>query len=100
LTDIDVDIFKLFILLYADDIAVLSETEYDRQMGLNVMYEYCNKWKLTVNTAKTKVMIFHKGRLPSGLQFMYGNDELQIVTTFTYLGHLFLQVGCLLQCNI
>jgi hypothetical protein len=33
--------------------------------------------------------IFHKVYLPSGLQFMYGNDEIQIVATCTYLGHVF-----------
>jgi hypothetical protein len=86
---IDIDMFKMFILLYADDIAVLSESKEDLQMGLNVMHDYANTWKLTVNTSKTKVMVFHKGRLPSGLKFMYGDNELEIVNTFTYLGHVF-----------
>jgi hypothetical protein len=52
------------------------------------MYEYCNKSKLAVNTAKIKVMLFHKG-----LQFTHGNDELQIVPTFTYSGHVFSKGG-------
>jgi hypothetical protein len=57
LNAIDVDMFKLFILLNANDISVLSETKDDLQLGPNVMYEYCNKWKFTVNTAKTKVIM-------------------------------------------
>jgi len=49
---------KLFILLYADDIVFLAETETDLQTGLNILKDYCLKWRLTVNINKTKIMIF------------------------------------------
>lgn len=35
------------------------------QNGLNTLFGYCNKWKLTVNTQKTKVVIFRKGGMVS-----------------------------------
>jgi hypothetical protein len=37
------------------------------QSELNYFYEYCEKWNLKVNTKKSKVMVFSKGRLPINL---------------------------------
>ena len=58
---LDLDYYKLFLLMYADDIVLFSKTDEGLQNGLNCMYDYCQKWKLSVNTPKTKVMIFRKG---------------------------------------
>ena len=61
---------KLFLLLYADDITIYSETVDGLQSGLNVLYNYCQKWRLSVNTVKTKVIVFRKGGiLPRNLSF-------------------------------
>ena len=46
---VDIIMFKLFLLLYADDITVFSETAQGLQKGLDILKEYCTKWKLTVN---------------------------------------------------
>jgi len=35
---------QLFILLYADDIAILAETETELQTGLNILKDYCLKY--------------------------------------------------------
>ena len=51
---------KLFLLLYADDITIFSETAVGLQSGLNVLYNYCQRWRLSVNTAKIKVVVFRK----------------------------------------
>ena len=53
---------KLFILLYADDTVIMSESEVDLQNGLNAYETYCDLWKLTLNTMKTKIVIFSGGR--------------------------------------
>ena len=34
------------ILLYADDIALLSESEDDMQNMVNIVYEWCRKWRM------------------------------------------------------
>jgi len=48
------------------------------------------KWKLVVNVNKTKVMVFRKrDRLRSELNFYYNNNEVEIVSQFTYLGIVF-----------
>jgi len=91
---ISIHMLKLFLLLYADDITIMSENEQDLQHGLDILYQYCNQWKLTLNVQKTKVLIFKKGgRNPRGQHFLYGNQELEIVTNFQYLGITFSSKG-------
>jgi hypothetical protein len=59
----------LFILLYADDTALLAETANDLQTQLDAFYEYCNLWKLKVNADKTKVMVFENNEKRKGNRF-------------------------------
>ena len=83
---IDIGMFKLFILLYADDIVIFSYSSEGLQNGLNYLATYCKKWKLKVNTSKTKVMVFRKGgMLLRNLEFLFDNVRLEIVNKFTYL---------------
>ena len=85
---------KLFLLLYADDITLFFETADGLQSGLNVLYNYCQKWRLSVNTVKTKVIVFRKGGiLPRNLRFFYNDTELEIVSSFSYLGIVFTSGG-------
>ena len=58
---IDLDMFKKKLLLYADDIIIMLETEEGLKHGIFLLGNYCDRWKLTVNATKTKVMIFRKG---------------------------------------
>jgi len=48
---IDLDMFKKNVLLYADDIVIMSETE-GLKRGLFLLENYCDRWKLTVNATK------------------------------------------------
>ena len=91
---VDATMFKLFLLLYADDITVFAETAVGLQNGLNILHEYCSKWKLTVNIEKSKIMVFRKGGLlPNDLKFYYNGSELSIVSSFSYLGVVFTPEG-------
>ena len=58
---LDIGMLKLYLLQYADDIVIFSNTSDGLQRGLNVLSDYCNKWKLTVIVDKTKIMVFRKG---------------------------------------
>jgi len=49
---IDVNMFKLFLILHADDIVVFANSIHDLQNSLDLLYAYCNKWKLRGNVAK------------------------------------------------
>ena len=61
LEGIDIDMFKMFMLLYADDIVIFANSAEELQQSLDLLLNYCNIWKLTVNVARTKVMVFRKG---------------------------------------
>ena len=53
-------LFKLYILLYADDTVIFAESKEELQAALNAMYLYCKSWDLEVNPTTTKVTIFCK----------------------------------------
>ena len=64
LSNDDIEVYlRMFILLYADDTIVMAENPEDLQKALNALHEYCKLWFLTVNTTKTKVMIFSRGKI-------------------------------------
>ena len=97
---LDLEHFKIFLLMYADDIVVFSETAEGLQNGFNCMYQYCQKWKLSVNTQKSKVMVFRKGgMLRRNTHFYYGEHELEIVSKFTYLGIVFSTGGAFTEAQ-
>ena len=55
---------------------------------------YCQRWRLTVNPNKSKIIIFRKGGvLPQDIVFRYGDINLEIVSKFTYLGIVFTTGG-------
>ena len=59
--------FKLYLLLNDDDTVILAESQEQLQAALNYMYLYCQTWKLQVNPAKTKVVIFSKRKIKEKL---------------------------------
>ena len=73
-------------LLYADDIIILSSTHTGLQNCLDVLHDYCNKWKLSINKSKSKCMTFYKNCSKYKHTFFIDTAELQNVTEFTYLG--------------
>ena len=51
--DISIEQLSIFLLLFADDAVIMSETKEGHQESLNNLHSYCKKWKLTVNVNKT-----------------------------------------------
>ena len=91
---VDIGLIKLFLLLYADDITLFSDSADGLQEGFNILSEYCDRWKLKINLSKTKVMVFRKGgRLSKELGFRYKGMEIEIVHQFSYLGVVFTSGG-------
>ena len=52
---------ELFLLLFADDLALLSSTAMGLQNQLNHLNSMCKEHSLSSNTEKSKVMVFRKG---------------------------------------
>ena len=87
-------------LLYADDIVIFSKNAEELQAGLDVLVNYCNRWKLKVNVDKTKIMVFRKGGvLPRNLTFYYNGQQLEIINKFRYLGVVFTAGGSFSECQ-
>ena len=77
-------------LLYADDIVIFANCAEQLQESLNMLSDYCRRWKLTVNVSKIKMMVFRKGGLLlRNLVFYYNGHQLEIVKSFKYLGIVF-----------
>lgn len=55
-------IIKIVLLLYADDIVLLSDNETYMQTMLDTVHEWCKKWRVLINTEKSKSVHFRKGR--------------------------------------
>ena len=77
----------------------MAETASDLQNQLDKFSLYCNNWKMKVNTDKTKIMIFSKGRLPVNLNFKYNGVDIEIVKDFNYLGVVFSRSGAFRTCK-
>ena len=80
---------KIFCLLYADDTLILAESAKDLQEALKGLYTYCNKWALNVNIDKTKVIIFSRGKTKKFKSFKFGNNTINVVDDYVYLGTTF-----------
>ena len=48
------------LMLFADDMVVLANNTVELQNNLDLLYTYCSKWGLQVNTDKTKIVVFRK----------------------------------------
>jgi hypothetical protein len=67
--------------MYADDTVIFSETIEGLQDILNKLSVYCDKWKLTVNIAKTKIVVFKNGRLKTNECWSYRDQVIELWTT-------------------
>ena len=83
---------KIFLLLFADDAVLFAQTPAALQSMLNDLEQYCNTWGLKINTNKTKVMIFERGR-STNHDFILCDKTLEIVQSFKYLGIHFFKNG-------
>ena len=83
-------LIELFILLFADDIVLLSQTAIGLQNQIHVLAETCKVLRLEVNMQKTKVMVFRKGGfLSKNEKWKLFNKDLEVVNEYNYLGYLF-----------
>jgi len=88
----------LHILLFADDMVLLSTSPVFLQRKINTLQAYFSSLGLEVNLAKTKIVIFRKGgRVALGTKFYYGEEEIEIVPSYTYLGVPFHFTGTFLN---
>jgi hypothetical protein len=73
------------LMLYADDLALMSETPQRLQKQINVLSEFCVDQQLVINVSKTKVVVFEKHRSVAP-EFTYRGTTIERVQSFRYLG--------------
>jgi len=77
------------ILLYADDVLLISESANGLQNALSAFSLYCKQWKLKVNINKTKIMVFSKRKFGIDSFFLFDNTKLEVCEDISYLGITF-----------
>ena len=59
------DLVEVFLLLFVDRIALISETIGGLQKQLDILLHFCKDYKMIVNIINTKVMVFRRGGIIS-----------------------------------
>lgn len=85
-------------LLYADDLAQMSLSVAGLKKQMEILKDYANRWGLTVNVGKTKIVVFAARRsrkAENETKIYFGDSLIEVVPEFTYLGILFVAgKGC------
>ena len=73
------------IIMYADDMLILSPTVRGLQTLLLSCQEYCDFWDIKLNPKKSRIMYFGKGYV-NLCQVKLNDRPLELVSTWKYLG--------------
>lgn len=78
----------LLLLLYADDLVILADSEIDLARKLRTLEQYTCLNKLTVNNSKSKIMCFSRGghKITRNYKFLFNKVEIEMTNHYTYLG--------------
>ena len=83
-------LIELFILLFADDLALLSCSPHGLQVQFDSVHRLCMEPGLKINTEKSKIMVFIKGGfLGRYEQWLIDGNQLEMVNKYVYLGFTF-----------
>ncbi len=73
------------LLLYADDLIIMSTTAAGLQRQLDALQQFCHQRQLSVNLAKTKVVTF--GSKAACQAFVFNSNEVERVHATKTLAH-------------
>ena len=69
---------------------IMAESEKDLQCLLDKLAEWCSKWRMRLNTEKSKILHFRGSRCKrSQFVFKYAGTDLETVEHYKYLGIFF-----------
>ena len=81
------DVIELFIMLFADDVVLLSYTPVGLQHQLNLLARNAESLDLTVNLEKSNIVVFRNGGYLAKCQKWYYKDYVvKVVNAYKYLG--------------
>ena len=93
LTEKDLRLLSIFMLLFADDIALFTTSAESLQSQIDTIYHYSLKWGLKINVNKTKVCVFEKRKSNCAFRWSVNGANIEIVNEFCYLGIKFHYTG-------
>ena len=64
----------------------MAENELELQTAFDTVHKYCVVYKLFVNTSKTKIIVFSRGKVRRFPTFHYGDSIIEVVNDYIYLG--------------
>ena len=74
-------------LMFADDVALLSDTVPGLQNQLNVLHQVSKNLGLMINAEKTKVVVYRMGgHVARHEKWFLGGERLEVVNSYKYLG--------------
>ena len=71
-------------MLFADDFVGVSDSRENLQKLIDVVHNYCNRWRLKANVSKSAVMVFARNQEEG--EWMWGEHRLPRVCSYRYLG--------------
>ena len=84
---IKIGIEQVSILLYADDIVLLSDSEKGLQSMLTYLNKWCMQWCLYINVLNSNIIHFRPKKVPiSQFVFKCGTQAIKTIDRYTYLG--------------
>ncbi|XP_071123308.1 uncharacterized protein [Mytilus edulis] len=86
----ELKMLNLYLLMYADDTVLFSETVDGLQKMIDSVDIYSREYDLDINLSKTKIVVFRNRGLVKATEKWYLNDvDIELCDEFTYLGLLF-----------
>ena len=77
-------------LLYADDLVLFCKNVAEVEKIMNILHDTCSRFGLNISFSKTKTQVFNNEELASITSlFTIGENIIENVSEFTYLGQLF-----------
>ena len=74
------------VLLYADDLVLVTHDPTLLQKYLDVLTIFCEATKMMVNVSKSEIVVFFKQWAPRNLNWVFNDKRVKEVQEFTYLG--------------
>ncbi|CAG5084863.1 Similar to jockey\pol: RNA-directed DNA polymerase from mobile element jockey (Drosophila funebris) [Cotesia congregata] len=78
--------YDMIMLLYADDLVILSDSILNLRKNVNILEEYCGTHKLNINFSKTKIVHFKRGDPNEKTKIYCGNNLIEWTNEYEYLG--------------
>lgn len=73
-------------LLYADDLLLISQSPKGLQNSINMLNQFCQKWHLTLNIKKTKIMTVQNRPSKNTTVYKFGEQAIEHCSSYKYLG--------------